>query len=206
MPVLVLAVQNSVRPADLGTATSANNYFRQIGGSVGAAVFGTLFADRLADALADAPARTGAGPCPTRSRSPRSWCTRCPPALRDGYIAGLRRRHAADLPLPRAGARPRPAHRLLPQGETAGVPHTPPPTRPAKPRDDHGRRTVPADARRPTPPASRVCGTVQHPDGTVVPRAALTLIDVAGQQIGRGRQRRGRAVRAEHARRRRRTS
>ncbi|MYR45395.1 MDR family MFS transporter, partial [Streptomyces sp. SID5910] len=36
MPVLVLAVQNSVRPADLGTATSANNYFRQIGGSVGA--------------------------------------------------------------------------------------------------------------------------------------------------------------------------
>ncbi|MYW14371.1 DHA2 family efflux MFS transporter permease subunit, partial [Streptomyces sp. SID2955] len=43
MPVLVLAVQNSVRPADLGSATSANNYFRQIGGSVGAAVFGTLF-------------------------------------------------------------------------------------------------------------------------------------------------------------------
>ncbi|NED19998.1 DUF1416 domain-containing protein, partial [Streptomyces sp. SID9913] len=31
-----------------------------------------------------------------------------------------------------------------------------------------------------------VCGTVQHPDGTVVPRAALTLIDVAGRQIGRG--------------------
>jgi hypothetical protein len=31
-----------------------------------------------------------------------------------------------------------------------------------------------------------VCGTVQHPDGTIVPRAALTLIDVAGQQIGRG--------------------
>ncbi|MFF3149341.1 collagen binding domain-containing protein, partial [Streptomyces sp. NPDC057927] len=31
-----------------------------------------------------------------------------------------------------------------------------------------------------------VCGTVQHPDGTVVPRAALTLIDIAGQQIGRG--------------------
>src|SRR4051812_45492011 len=51
MPVLVLAVQNSVRPADLGTATSANNYFRQIGGSVGAAVFGTLFADRLTAAL-----------------------------------------------------------------------------------------------------------------------------------------------------------
>jgi hypothetical protein len=31
-----------------------------------------------------------------------------------------------------------------------------------------------------------VCGTVRHPDGTVVPRAALTLIDVTGQQTGRG--------------------
>ncbi|CAO0837584.1 MFS transporter OS=Streptomyces microflavus OX=1919 GN=Smic_69990 PE=4 SV=1 [Streptomyces microflavus] len=51
MSVLVLAVQNSVRPADLGTATSANNYFRQIGGSVGAAIFGTLFAGRLSGAL-----------------------------------------------------------------------------------------------------------------------------------------------------------
>lgn len=52
MPVLVLAVQNAVRPADLGTATSASNYFRQMGGSVGAAVFGTLFAHRLGEALA----------------------------------------------------------------------------------------------------------------------------------------------------------
>lgn len=31
-----------------------------------------------------------------------------------------------------------------------------------------------------------VCGTVQHPDGTAVARAALTLIDIGGQQIGRG--------------------
>lgn len=64
MPVLVLAVQNSVRPADLGTATSANNYFRQIGGSVGAAVFGTIFANRLADALADRLPAGGGLPSP----------------------------------------------------------------------------------------------------------------------------------------------
>jgi uncharacterized surface anchored protein len=31
-----------------------------------------------------------------------------------------------------------------------------------------------------------VGGTVRHSDGTAVPRAALTLIDVAGAQIGRG--------------------
>jgi EmrB/QacA subfamily drug resistance transporter len=47
LPVLVLAVQNSVAPADLGSATSASNYLRQVGGSVGAAVFGTLFNSRL---------------------------------------------------------------------------------------------------------------------------------------------------------------
>lgn len=79
MPVLILAVQNSVDPRDLGTATSANNYFRQIGGSVGAAIFGTLFADRLADSLADQlPA--GAA-CPTPSPSPRSSSTHCPPSF-----------------------------------------------------------------------------------------------------------------------------
>ncbi len=75
MPVLILAVQNSVSPADLGTATSANNYFRQIGGSVGAAVFGTLFAGRLSDALEDRlTPRAGAG-CPIPTPSPRSSST-----------------------------------------------------------------------------------------------------------------------------------
>lgn len=50
-----------------------------------------------------------------------------------------------------------------------------------------------AQVNTPIPPARSghaagipVCGTVQHSDGTVVPRAALTLIDVGGQQIGRG--------------------
>ncbi len=86
MPVLILAVQNSVRPADLGTATSANNYFRQIGGSVGAAVFGTLFADRLADALADRlPARAGGRLPDPESITPQLVHT-LPPALRDDYI------------------------------------------------------------------------------------------------------------------------
>jgi hypothetical protein len=53
--------------------------------------------------------------------------------------------------------------------------------------------TTPLDAPIPVPEARSpyvagvpVRGTVRHPDGTVVPRAALTLIDGAGQQIGRG--------------------
>lgn len=181
MPVLVLAVQNSVRPADLGTATSANTYFRQIGGSVGAAIFGTLFADRLTDALhTRLPARTGSGLPDPESLTPQ-LVHALPPELRDTYI-----RAYADA-MPRiflylvpvlllglliaffleekplvshhtAGAEPAPGNTTVPQAlalhapQTAGVP---------------------------------VRGTVRHPDGTVVLRAALTLIDVTGRQIGR---------------------
>jgi hypothetical protein len=47
----VLAVQNSVRFEQIGTATSSAAFFRSIGGSVGVAVFGTIYANQLAAAL-----------------------------------------------------------------------------------------------------------------------------------------------------------
>lgn len=181
MPVLVLAVQNSVRPADLGTATSAHNYFRQIGGSVGAAVFGTLFANRLTDSLRErlpGGADAGAGLPDPESITPQLVHT-LPPALRDAYIGAY------------ADAMPRIFLYLVPVlalglvltfflKEKPLVSH-------------HATETEPAPVTTPIPQARAaytagipVCGTVQHPDGTAVPRAALTLIDVAGQQIGRG--------------------
>ncbi|QDP98233.1 MFS transporter [Microlunatus elymi] len=52
MQVLVLAVQNSAPYRDMGSATAATNYFRQMGGSVGAAVVGSVFIHRLTDKLA----------------------------------------------------------------------------------------------------------------------------------------------------------
>ncbi|MFF8092472.1 MFS transporter [Streptomyces sp. NPDC016675] len=181
MPVLVLAVQNSVRPADLGTATSANNYFRQIGGSVGAAIFGTLFADRLTDALADrVPAEAGAALPDAEAITPQLVHS-LPPALRDAYIGAY------------ADAMPRIFLYLVPVlvlgllialflKEKPLVSHNAPVTDPG---------TAPPvapvpSARSPHAAGIPVCGTVQHPDGTVVPRAALTLIDVGGRQIGRG--------------------
>ena len=91
MPVLILAVQNSVRPADLGTATSANNYFRQIGGSVGAAIFGTLFADRLADAARRPAARTSAPAARPRVHHPATGARAARPAARQ-----LHRRRTRD--------------------------------------------------------------------------------------------------------------
>jgi hypothetical protein len=48
---VVLAAQNAVPAAQVGTATSTNNYFREVGATLGVAVFGTLFTSRLADSL-----------------------------------------------------------------------------------------------------------------------------------------------------------
>ncbi|MFI1480427.1 MFS transporter [Streptomyces sp. NPDC020747] len=178
MPVLILAVQNSVDPRDLGTATSANNYFRQIGGSVGAALFGTLFADRLADSLAERlPA--GAGLPDPESITPQ-LVHALPAELRDGYITAY------------ADAMPRIFLYLVPvlvlgllvafflKEKPLVSHHTP-----AAPETTASYNSAVPQARS-YAAGVPVCGTVQHPDGTVVPRAALTLIDVAGQQIGRG--------------------
>ncbi|RMB84261.1 MFS transporter [Streptomyces shenzhenensis] len=181
MPVLILAVQNSVRPADLGTATSANNYFRQIGGSVGAAIFGTLFAGRLTDALSERlPAQAGA-PLPDAESITPQAVHALPPALRDAYISAY------------ADAMPRIFLYLVPVlvlgliiafflKEKPLVSHNAPAT---DQETAQVHSSIP-QARSSHAAGIPVCGTVQHPDGTVVPRAALTLIDVAGQQIGRG--------------------
>lgn len=53
MQVLVLAIQNDFSPQDLGTATSANGFFREIGATLGTAAVGALFTHRLADQLAE---------------------------------------------------------------------------------------------------------------------------------------------------------
>ena len=52
-------VQNSVPADQIGTATSTNNYFREVGAALGVAVFGSIFTTRLAESLTNA--FTGAG-------------------------------------------------------------------------------------------------------------------------------------------------
>ncbi|MFE0681423.1 MFS transporter [Streptomyces sp. NPDC058961] len=183
MPVLVLAVQNAVDPADLGTATSANNYFRQIGGSVGAAIFGTLFTNRLAHALTE---RLPAGAhLPDPESITPQLVHALPPALRDGYIRAyadaMPRIFLYLVPVLVLGfvlafflkekplvSHNAPATENAPVGDTAPLPHA---------------RTAPLSGYVSGVP---VTGTVQHHDGSTVPRAALTLVDVRGQQVGRG--------------------
>jgi MFS family permease len=88
MQVIVLAIQNDAPPGDLGAATSATNFLRQLGGSFGTAAFGAVFASRLAEQLAarlpaDAGARLPAGG--VNAITPALVHT-LPPPVRAGFV------------------------------------------------------------------------------------------------------------------------
>ncbi len=54
LPLYTLAIQNAVDPRKVGQATSASQFFRQIGGTIGAAVMGTILASSLAATFSNA--------------------------------------------------------------------------------------------------------------------------------------------------------
>ncbi|ALE05106.1 MFS transporter [Arthrobacter sp. ERGS1:01] len=89
MQVVVLVVQNSVPASQIGTATSTNNYFREVGSALGVAVFGAMFTTRLATSLKDVFAAAGANPeqaqNSTSSLDPQAMA-QLPAAIRDGII------------------------------------------------------------------------------------------------------------------------
>ena len=89
MQVVVLVAQNAVPPEQVGTATSTNNYFREVGASLGVAVFGALFTSRLTDALTDV--FRGAGGSATDAASASSSIdptslSKLPQAVQDGIV------------------------------------------------------------------------------------------------------------------------
>jgi EmrB/QacA subfamily drug resistance transporter len=62
LQILVLIVQNSFPVSQVGTATGAHSFFRQIGASLGSAAIGTLFAGRLMELLPGRLAALGTAP------------------------------------------------------------------------------------------------------------------------------------------------
>lgn len=62
MQTVVLVAQNAVPAEQVGTATSTNNYFREVGASLGTAVFGAFFAAGLTERLTTVFAGAGASP------------------------------------------------------------------------------------------------------------------------------------------------
>ena len=89
MQVVVLVVQNSVDASMIGTATSTNNYFREVGASLGVAVFGTIFTTRLTENLKDVFAGAGAtaeeAGNATATLDPQTL-SQLPDAIRDGVV------------------------------------------------------------------------------------------------------------------------
>src|SRR6266446_6571538 len=59
MQVLTVAVQNVVRSADLGAATSGVSFFRSVGSVIGVTVFGAIYANSL---VANLSGSAGVGP------------------------------------------------------------------------------------------------------------------------------------------------
>lgn len=89
MQVVVLVTQNSVDASMIGTATSTNNYFREMGASLGVAVFGTIFTTRLTENLTDVFTSAGASATDaataTSTLDPQTLST-LPDAIRDGVV------------------------------------------------------------------------------------------------------------------------
>ena len=190
LPVLVLVVQNSVDRRDLGAATSANNYLRQMGGSVGAAVVGTLFNSRLTHQLSLRLPHASGLP-PVNSITPqlvRSLPVPLRLAFVDSYAAALPRVFLYLAPVMVLGF-------LLAflLKETPLVTHAAPEPGPDAATGLTGLLTVeindsavPTQSAQPqAAPGIPVSGAVLEPDRAVVPRAVLTLVDMEGRQVAR---------------------
>ncbi|WP_265523052.1 MDR family MFS transporter [Oerskovia flava] len=87
MQTVVLAVQNAVDPHEIGTATSANNFFREIGAAVGVAMFSTIFTSRLTDNLSQVlpPGAGASGGAEATSLTP-ALVDALPEPLRTGVV------------------------------------------------------------------------------------------------------------------------
>ncbi|MGH2811533.1 MAG: MDR family MFS transporter [Actinomycetota bacterium] len=104
MPTLVLATQNAVAHRDLGTATSALNFFRSIGGAMGVALFGGIFSATLFSNLARAlpPSVRSQFNLSSLSNSPesiRALPTEVQGALVDSIAQGVQAVFVAAVPI-----------------------------------------------------------------------------------------------------------
>lgn len=92
MPLFTLAVQNAVDVRFIGQATSASQFFRQTGATVGAALMGTVLATTLGVAFAaiDLPPDVTGGPTTSAEAFVSSGGAELPDRIRESYEAEAR--------------------------------------------------------------------------------------------------------------------
>lgn len=89
LPLFTLAIQNAVDVRRVGQATSAAQFFRQIGGTVGAAVMGTVLGATLGVSFAamELPAVVSGGPDVSVERLASTGGVELPSRIREAYEA-----------------------------------------------------------------------------------------------------------------------
>ena len=91
MPALLVAIQNSLDPRDLGTGTSSITFFRSMGGSFGVALFGAVLIGRLDGLIARIPGGEvlGASPGTDLLHAGPDAIASVPPALRAAVASAI---------------------------------------------------------------------------------------------------------------------
>lgn len=197
MQNLVLATQNQVAPADLGSASSVVTFFRSLGGAIGVSALGAVMANRVThyvkDGLADLGPEgaalghggTGGGGIPDLDTLPGPFRTVVEAAYGHGVgdvflyaapaalVAFVVTIFIKEVALKTSAANDAPE-------ATAATAATDTATEPAQ--AEPVRDTAPEAT---TVQGTAVRGLVLGAEGVPVARAAVTLISPAGRQLGR---------------------
>ncbi|MBC9714028.1 MFS transporter [Streptomyces sp. TRM66268-LWL] len=204
MQNLVLCTQNQVDPSDLGAASSVVTFFRSLGGAIGVSALGAVMATRVTDYVKDGltelgpkgaelgHAGTGGGGIPDLDQLPAPIRTVMEVAYGHGVadvflyaapaaaLAFLITLFIKEVPLRTANAAAVPA---VSQETAAAAQEV------VAVDDATAAATASAPAATATeakaPDGTPVRGTVRTADQAPVPRAAVTLISLAGRQLGR---------------------
>ncbi|MFI1046820.1 MFS transporter [Streptomyces griseoruber] len=209
MQNLVLSTQNQVEPKDLGSASSTVTFFRSLGGAMGVSALGAVMANRITDYAKDGIAGLGpkyaalasgsssSGTIPDMDKLPAPLRTVMEDAYGHGIadvfliasalalLAFLITLFIKEVPLRTKGAL---AHAAEAESE-AQTPAEAEAAAPTEPRTPSWAADTADTADTPVQESGAagvpVSGFVRGAESTPVPRAAVTLISLAGRQLGR---------------------
>ncbi|WP_329546712.1 MFS transporter [Streptomyces sp. NBC_01356] len=214
MQNLVLSTQNQVAPADLGSASSTVTFFRSLGGAIGVSALGAVMANRIShyatDGLAGLDPKYAAAAASSGSDSSIPDMDTLPGPLRTvmesayghgiadvfliaactALLAFLVMLFIKEVPLRTSGALAQAAEAEAPAAEEK-VPSWAVTQPEANPEGTQQLAAAPVAAvaaeRESTPMSSGipVRGHVRGAESAPVPQAAVTLISLAGRQLGR---------------------
>lgn len=205
MQNLVLATQNQVAPSDLGSASSVVTFFRSLGGAIGVSALGAVMANRVTHYVKDGLAElgpkgeamghggTGGGGIPDVHALPEPFRTVVESAYGHGVgdvflyaapaalIAFLITIFIKEVALKTTAVSDAPATAEAPVAEAVEALATVP----SSPVVSPAASVTTLEAPVATLQGTAVHGVVRGAEGAPVARAAVTLISLAGRQLGR---------------------